>query len=287
MSAKKTARRSIARRKMTDAVMRVVAAAAALLGVFFLAWILLVVFRRGLEGADLAFFTELPTPPGIEGGGLGNAILGTFLMTAIAAVIGVPLGLMGGVFLSEYARSGILGDLIRFSSNLMMGIPSIIVGLFVYTLVVLPMGSFSGMAGAVSLAIIMFPVALRTTEDMLSMVPNELREAALALGAPRWRTTLEIVFRAARTGLVTGVLLAVARVSGETAPLLFTALNSDYWPTGFLNAPTANLTVTITNYALSPYADWNRIAWRAALLITLAVLLMNITARVFTWERSK
>ena len=175
----------------------------------------------------------------------------------------------------------------RFASNLMMGIPSIIVGLFVYTLVVLPMGSFSGMAGAVSLAIIMFPVALRTTEDMLSMVPNELREAALALGAPRWRTTLEIVFRAAKTGLVTGVLLAVARVSGETAPLLFTALNSDYWPTRFLNAPTANLTVTITNYALSPYADWNRIAWRAALLITLAVLLMNITARVFTWERRK
>ncbi len=280
-------RRSIARRKLVDATMKCVSTSAALLGVFFLAWILCVVFARGFEGIDLAFFTELPTPPGIPGGGLANAILGTFLMTFIATAVGVPLGLMGGIFLSEYARSGLFGDLIRFSSNMMMGIPSIIVGLFVYTLIVIPMGSFSGLAGAVSLAIIMFPVVVRTTEDMLSMVPNELREAALALGAPRWKTTLQIVFKAAKTGLVTGVLLAVARVSGETAPLLFTALNSDYWPTGFLSAPTANLTATITNYALSPYADWNRIAWRAALLITAAVLVLNITARLLTWERRR
>lgn len=280
-------RRSIGRRKAVNAVMGALSASSALLGVFFLVWILAVVFTRGFEGVDLAFFTELPAPPGISGGGLANAILGTFMMTAIATLAGVPLGLLGGVFLSEYARSGLFGDMIRFASNMLMGVPSIIVGLFVYSMIVIPMGAFSGLAGAVSLAIIMFPVVLKTTEDMISMVPNELREAALALGAPRWKTTLQIVFKAAKTGLVTGVLLAVARVSGETAPLLFTALNSEYWPTQFLGAPTANLTVTITNYALSPYADWNRIAWRAALLITAAVLVCNITARILTWEGRK
>jgi len=273
-------------RKAQDLVVKAISAAAALLGIFFLGWILFEVGKRGLGAFDAAFFTSLPAPPGSEGGGLANAILGTLIITAIATVIGVPLGIMSGVYLAEVARGTKRAAAVRFIVNAMMGLPSIIIGLFVYTLLVLPFGRFSGFAGAVALAIIMLPVVARTADDMLSLVPNSLREAALALGAPRWRVTFSIVFRAAKAGLVTGVLLAIARVSGETAPLLFTALNSVYWPTSLME-PMGNLTVTIFNYAMSPYADWQRAAWGASLLIMAAVLGTTVLARVVFKEKKR
>jgi len=267
-----------------DKVVMVAATASASLGIVFLAWILYEVIRRGAAAIDWTFFTALPTPPGIEGGGLSSALYGTLVMTAIATAVGVPIGLLAGIYLAEYGKRGRLAAVIRFNVNVLMGVPSIIIGLFVYALVVLPMGSFSGYAGAVALAVIMLPVVGRATEDMLILVPNDLRESALALGAPRWKVTLGVVFRAARRGLITGVLLAVARVSGETAPLLFTALNSPYWPEN-LGQPTSNLTVTIFNYAMSPYKDWQGIAWGASLVITVAVLVLTLGSRWFARER--
>jgi len=258
---------------------------AALLGIAVLAWILWEVIARGSAALTPAFFTQAPTPPGVEGGGLANAIVGTLVLTAIATGIGTPIGVLAGVFLAEFGTKSRIATAVRFTTNLLMGTPSIIIGIFVYALLVLPVGHFSGWAGAVALAIIIIPVVLRTTEDMLSLVPDELRESALALGAPRWRATLGVVFRAAKTGLVTGVLLAVARVSGETAPLLFTALNSYYWPET-INEPTANLTVTIFNYAMSPYADWQEKAWGASLLITVGVLFVGVLSR-FVLDRRK
>jgi phosphate transport system permease protein len=271
--------RSTTGRLLADRTVRVLMVPAAFVGIVVLAWILWEVVRRGAGAINLAFFTRLPTPPGMEGGGLANAILGTLLMTAIATGIGAPIGLLAGVFLAEFGARSRIAAAVRFTTNLLMGTPSIIIGVFVYAVLVLPVGHFSGWAGAVSLAIIMLPVVLRTTEDMLGLVPNELRESALALGSPRWKVTLSVVFRAARTGLVTGTLLAIARVSGETAPLLFTSLNSFYWPES-LREPTANLTVTIFNYAMSPYADWQAKAWGASLLITVAVLLTAVLARL-------
>ncbi len=283
--------RSRTQRKVADRVARVVMVPAALLGIAVLAWILWEVIARGAGALNPEFFTELPTPPGVEGGGLANAILGTLLMTVLATAIGTPVGLMAGIYLAEFGTTSRLATAVRFTTNLLMGTPSIIVGIFIYALIVLRTGHFSGWAGAVALAILMLPVVLRTTEDMLNLVPDELRESALALGAPRWRATLTVIFRAARTGLVTGILLAVARVSGETAPLLFTALNSFYWPET-ISEPTANLTVTIFNYAMSPYADWQQKAWGAALLITVGVLFVTVLSRFTlrgrksrTWSR--
>ena len=273
-------------RKLQDYAVKAISTGAALLGIFFLGWILFEVGKRGLGAFDAAFFTSLPAPPGAEGGGLANAILGTLIITAIATVIGVPLGIMAGVYLAEVARGTKRAAAVRFVVNAMMGLPSIIIGLFVYTLLVLPFGRFSGFAGAVALAIIMLPVVARTADDMLSLVPNSLREAALALGAPRWKVTFSVVFRAAKAGLVTGVLLAIARVSGETAPLLFTALNSVYWPTSLME-PMGNLTVTIFNYAMSPYADWQRAAWGASLLIMAAVLGTTVIARFVFKEKKR
>jgi phosphate transport system permease protein len=257
---------------------------AALLGLAVLAWILWEVVARGAGALSGSFLTELPTPPGMEGGGLGNAILGTLVITLLATVIGTPVGLLAGIYLAEFGTTSRLATAVRFTTNLLMGTPSIIIGIFVYALVVLRTGHFSGWAGAVALAILMLPVVLRTTEDMLNLVPDELRESALALGAPRWRATLTVVFRAAKTGLTTGILLAVARVSGETAPLLFTALNSFYWPQS-INEPTANLTVTIFNYAMSPYADWQQKAWGASLLITVGVLFVAVLSRFVLKDR--
>jgi phosphate transport system permease protein len=273
-------------RKLHDRLVRALSVLAALCGLFFLGWILLVVIRRGAAAIDWSFFTGLPAPPGVEGGGLSSAIVGTLLITALATVIGVPLGIAAGVYLAEIERKSRLAAAVRFAINIMMGIPSIIIGLFVYTILVLPVGHFSGWAGAVALALIMLPVVARTTDDMLSLVPNELRESALALGAPRWKVTLSVVFRAARAGMTTGVLLAVARVSGETAPLLFTALNSVYWPAS-LTEPTSNLTVTIFNYAMSPYPDWQELAWGASLLIMTAVLGTTILARTVFKEKKR
>lgn len=273
-------------RKATDKTIKVLSFLAAMLGIFFLAWILFEVGKRGIPAINWSFFTALPTPPGEEGGGLAPAILGTLAITILAAVIGVPVGILCGIYLAELGRGNRLSNIIRFSANIMMGIPSIIIGLFVYAVLVLPVGHFSGLSGAAALAIIILPVVSRTADDMLSMVPNALRESALALGAPRWKVTFSVVFRAARTGITTGVLLAVARVSGETAPLLFTALNSPYWPTN-LNKPTSNLTVTIFNYAMSPYKDWQAAAWGASFLIMAAVLAATIITRALTKDKMR
>lgn len=278
--------RSIGMRRQTDLIVKMLSTLSALVGVAALGWILSVVALRGIGAINFAFFTELPTPPGMPGGGLSNAILGTLVITLLASIMGITVGLFAGVYLSEFGRNSAFASWVRMGANVLMGTPSIIIGVFVYTLIVVRVGHFSGYSGAVALAIIMFPVVARTTEDMLILVPNELRESALAIGAPRWKVTLGIVFRAAKSGLLTGVLLAVARVSGETAPLLFTALNSPYWPKS-LNEPTANLTVTIFNYAMSPYADWQRMAWGGSFLIMAGVLLMTLTARLFLREKKR
>ncbi len=271
-------------RRATDLTVRVVSVLSALLGIGALIWILSGVIIRGYGALNLAFFTQLPTPPGIAGGGLANAIIGTLAMTAAATLISVPIGLLSGIYLAEFGQDSRVADNSRFAANVLMGVPSIIVGVFAYALVVIPLGHFSGYAGTVALAILMMPVITRTTEDMLRLVPNTLREAALALGAPRWKLTLQVVFRAAKAGLITGILLAVARVSGETAPLLFTALDSPYWFHS-LSGPTPNLTVTIFNYAMSPYTDWQRMAWGASLLITVGVLAFTLMARWLARER--
>lgn len=278
-------RRSAAPRKALNLAVQIASLAASLVGIFFLGWILFEVGKRGAKAIDFGFFTNLPGPPGSDGG-VASAILGTLLITFLATCIGVPTGIMAGVYLAEFGKRTRLGSAVRFVINIMIGVPSIIVGLFAYTIIVLQTGHFSGYAGAVALAIIMLPVVSRTTEEMLALVPNTLREAALAVGAPRWRVTLGIVFRAAKSGMLTGVLLAVARVSGETAPLLFTALNSPYWPTS-LSGPTSNLTVTIFNYAMSPYRDWQQTAWGASLLIMAAVLSLTILARTALKEKKR
>ena len=285
-------KRPVLFRRLTDRIVKIISVLAALVGIFFLLWILLEVLFRGASSFNFQFFTEISLDG--ENGGVANAIVGTFVITLTAVFIGVPAGLLGGIFLSEYGRISRIGNLIRFASNVMMGMPSIIIGLFVYSVIVYNTGSFSGFSGAVALAIIMLPVILRTTEDMLSLVPNSLREAALALGTPRWKVTLHILFKAARTGLITGILLATARVSGETAPLLFTSLNSFYWPAepwwhfwSFFTSPTANLTVTINDYAMSPYKGLNSMAWGASLLITACVLVLNVFARYHFREKTK
>jgi phosphate transport system permease protein len=281
-------------RRGEDYAVKVLSVVAALVGLFFLGWIMWEVVARGARALDWAFFTSLPTPPGQTGGGLANAIAGTLLITGIAGLMGVPVGILAGVYLAEFGRESHFAATIRFLCNVLMGIPSIVVGVFVYAVLVTQHhlwflswgGHFSAFAGSVSLAIIMIPLVARTTEDMLNLVPNTLRESAMALGAPQWRVTLGVVFRSAKSGLLTGVLLGVARVSGETAPLLFTALNSPYWMKG-LSEPTANLTVTIFSYANSPYSDWQQKAWGASLLITAAVLALTILARYLFRKRTQ
>lgn len=273
-------------RKGVNFVMRTLSFGAALLGIVFLTWILWTVLLRGIGAVNADFFLALPPPPGAAEGGLGNAMLGTLYITALAMVIGVPIGLLTGVYLTEFGRHNTFGAVIRFTVNLLMGIPSIIIGLFVFTILVVPMGHFSGLAGGVSLALLIVPIVARTTEDMLMLVPNHLRESGMALGAPRWRVTFGVMFPVARAGIVTGILLALARVSGETAPLLFTALNSPYWPDSLFK-PTANLTATVFAFAMSPYADWQRLAWGASLFITAVVLLVTITARIILNRRSQ
>ena len=278
--------RSLFWRKFHNKTASILSAASALLGIFILAWILYTVLLRGFSALNWAFFTELPTPPGMSGGGLANAILGTVIITVLATVFGVPIGVLAGIYLSEFGQDSKLAGLVRFFSNILMGTPSIIIGIFVYAILVVPVGHFSAYSGAAALAIMMLPVVARTTEDMMQMVPAAIRESSLALGAPRWRTTFQVVFRSAKTGLLTGVLLAVARVSGETAPLLFTALNSPYWPSA-LDQPTANLTVTIFNYAMSPYEDWQRMAWGASLLVALGVLAVTLITRFVLADKKK
>jgi phosphate transport system permease protein len=271
-------------RRMVNLLVNIAASLAALAGITILLWISLILALKGLPALNLTFFTQLPSPPMVSGGGLVNAILGTLLLTVLATLMAVPVGLLAGVCLGEFGHHSKLADLCRFAANVLTGMPSIIVGIFVYGMLVLTLGHFSGFAGAVALAIIMLPVVARTTEDMLRLVPDPLRESALAIGAPRWRVTVSIIFRAARSGIITGILLGVARVSGETAPLLFTALNSPYMMSSLFQ-PTPNLTVTIFNYAMSPYEDWQRLAWGASMLITAAVLALNLLARFVFGEK--
>jgi phosphate transport system permease protein len=274
-------------RKRFDIVVRALCVGAALFGVTWLALILFTLFYNGLAGINFAVFYQDTPPPGSTEGGLRNAIVGSIIMTVIGVGIGAPLGLFAGTYLAEYGKHDKLTSVIRFINDILLSAPSIIIGLFVYEAMVVQMGHFSAWAGAMALAIIMIPVIVRTTEDMLRLVPSALREAAAALGAPKWKVVVMITYRAAVQGIVTGVLLAVARISGETAPLLFTALNNQFWSTD-LNRPMANLPVVIFQFALSPYADWQVLAWGGALLITAAILVLNITARfVAAWSSFK
>ncbi|HXH72181.1 MAG TPA: phosphate ABC transporter permease PstA [Mariprofundaceae bacterium] len=266
------------RRIAINSIVMVASTAAAMLGIIMLAWILIDVAIKGLAAINWSFFTELPSPPGMEGGGLGNAILGTFIMTAAAALMAIPAGVLAGTYLAEFGKTHPFANIVRSLSDILVSAPSIVIGVFIYLVIVKTMGNFSGFAGAAALAIIMLPVVVRTTEEMLRLVPNEMREAALALGSPYWRMMLSVIFRAAKAGMITGIMLAIARVAGETAPLLFTALNSPYWSHS-LNEPMANLTVTLFNYAMSPYDDWHTLAWGAAFLITISVLVVTIIMR--------
>ena len=267
-----------ARRRFRSNMVVILSVAAALLGLSWLVMILGPLFFEGRGGLNLAVFAEMTPPPG-QDGGLRNAIVGTLLMTSIAVVIGTPIGILAGTYLAEYGRHAKLSMVVRFINDVLLSAPSIVIGLFVYEVMVIHMGHFSAWAGAVALAIIVIPVVLRTTEDMLNLVPNGLREAATALGAPRYFVIRKVAYKAARNGILTGILLAVARISGETAPLLFTALNNQFWSLD-LNAPMANLPVVIFQFALSPYEDWRRLAWVGALLITVAILALNIIARL-------
>jgi phosphate transport system permease protein len=250
---------------------------ATLLGLGWLVVILGVLLWEGLSGLSLAVFTEMTPPPGSDGG-LLNAIIGSLIMTTLAVLLGTPIGILAGTYMAEYGRYDWLTTVVRFINDILLSAPSIVVGLFIYEVMVAPMGHFSGLAGAVALAVIVIPVVVRTTEDMLLLVPNTLREAAAALGMPRAVIIMRVSYRAAKAGMVTGVLLAIARISGETAPLLFTALNNQFWSTN-LNAPMSSLPAVIFQFALSPYKDWQKLAWTGALVITFTVLALSIVAR--------
>ena len=247
------------------------------IGMLFLFWILAVLFMNGLEALSPALFTQSTPPPG-SAGGLKNALYGSLLIVGTATLVATPIGILAGIYLAEYGRTGWFAEATRFVNDMLLSAPSIILGLFIYTVYVLHVGHFSGWAGSMALALIAIPVVVRTTENMLRLVPSSLREAAVALGAPMWKVILMVTLRAVRGGVITGVLLAVARISGETAPLLFTALNNQFFSTD-MNAPMANLPVVIFQFAMSPFDDWKTLAWVAALLITLAVLVLNILAR--------
>jgi len=267
-------------RRRRNVIMIALAWCAALFGMAWLALILGALLWEGLSGVSLRVFTEMTPPPG-SAGGLLNPIVGSLIMTGLGVAIGTPIGIFAGTYMAEYGRYSKLASVVRFINDILLSAPSIVVGLFVYEVLVRPMGHFSGIAGAVALAIIVIPVVVRTTEDMLLLVPNTLREAAAALGLPRAYIVRRIAYRAARAGIITGVLLAIARISGETAPLLFTALNNQFWSAN-LNAPMASLPAVIFQFALSPYNDWQRLAWTGALLITVAVLALSIIARALS-----
>jgi phosphate transport system permease protein len=269
--------RLYAKRRRRNVLMMGFGYAATVFGLGWLVLILGVLLWNGVGGLSLKVFTQMTPPPGSDGG-LLNPIIGSLIMTVIAVAIGTPIGIMAGTYMAEYGRYRKLTSIVRFINDILLSAPSIVVGLFVYEIMVFQMGHFSGISGAVALAVIVVPVVVRTTEDMLLLVPNSLREAAAALGLPRAYIVTRIAYRAARAGIVTGILLAVARISGETAPLLFTALNNQFWSTN-LNAPMASLPVVIFQFALSPYHDWQRLAWTGALIITFAVLALSIVAR--------
>jgi phosphate transport system permease protein len=270
-------------RRSKNALMMGLSLAATAFGLGWLAIILFTLLVKGLAGLNIAVFTQMTPPPGAAGG-LLNAIAGSLVMTALAVAIGAPIGLLAGTYMAEYGRYAKLTKVVRFINDILLSAPSIVIGLFVYEVLVEPMGHFSGFAGAVALALLVIPVVVRTTEDMLMLVPGPLREACFALGMPRSMVIMRIAYRAARTGLITGLLLAIARISGETAPLLFTALNNQFWSLD-LRGPMASLPTVIFQFALSPYADWQQLAWTGALLITLTVLTMSIVARTLGAQR--
>lgn len=276
-----------AHRKKVNTVALALSLAAMCFGLVWLVWILWETIRLGIGGLTLMTLTEM-TPPPNEAGGIANALYGSFLMVMVAAFIGTPIGIMAGIYLAEYdtkrGLDGWLANGTRFVNDILLSAPSIVIGLFVYAVVVSRFKSFSGLAGALALALIVIPVVIRTTENMLQLVPSGLREAAYALGSPKWKVILSITLKAARAGVVTGILLAVARIAGETAPLLFTALNNQFWSTD-MNAPVASLPVVIFQFALSPYKDWQNLAWTGALIITLTVLTLSILARALASQR--
>ena len=266
------------RRKLVNQIALVLSLGAMAFGVFWLIWILIETVRLGLGGLNLAVFTEMTPPPMAETGGLANAIFGSITMAALATLLGTPIGVMAGVYLAEYGKTTWLGRITQFINDILLSAPSIVIGLFIYAAVVDKMKSFSGFAGVLALALIVIPVVIRTTENMLSLIPNALREAAYALGTPKWKVISSITLKAARAGVITGVLLAVARISGETAPLLFTALSNQFW-TASLSEPMASLPVTIFKFAMSPYENWQKLAWAGVFIITIGVLFLNIAAR--------
>ncbi len=273
------------RRKIVNTGALALSLAAMAFGIFWLMWILFDVIRLGIGGLSPQLFTANTPPPG-SAGGLINAIVGSLILVVLATLVGTPIGVLAGIYLAEYGQKGWLGSATRFINDILLSAPSIVIGLFVYALVVIRSGGFSGFAGVIALALLVIPVVVRTTENMLLLVPNSLREAAFGLGAPKWRVVQAVTLRAARAGVITGVLLAVARISGETAPLLFTALSNQFWSTD-LSKPMANLPVTIFKFAMSPFPDWQTLAWAGVFLITLGVLALNVAARVLFKEEIK
>ncbi|BDR10299.1 phosphate transport system permease protein PstA [Comamonas testosteroni] len=271
------------RRKRLNQLALTLSMAAMLFGVFWLVWILWETIRQGVGGLNFALFTQM-TPPPNEEGGIANAIWGSLMIVTLATFVGTPIGVMAGVYLAEYDKKSWLASTTRFVNDILLSAPSIVIGLFVYTVVVVRFKSFSGMAGVIALALIVIPVVIRTTENMLVLVPASLREAAYALGTPKWKVIIMVTLRAARAGVITGVLLAVARIAGETAPLLFTALNNQFWNAD-MSKPMASLPVTIFKFAMSPYENWQQLAWAGVFLITVAVLGLNILARFITRQK--
>ena len=273
------------RRVVANVTSKILSSAAAFIGLAALLLIIWTLFVNGFKSLDWELFSEMTPAPGSSGGML-NAIVGSLLMTVIAALVATPVAVLAGTYLAEYGRYSLLSKPTRFVTDILLSAPSIVIGLFIYQVMVVPMGHFSAWAGAMALAVIMVPVVVRTTENMLNLVPDGLREAAIALGTPRWRVIRSVCYRAARSGILTGVMLGIARISGETAPLLFTALNNQFWSTN-MNAPMSNMPVVIFQFAMSPYEDWQKLAWGGALLITLSVLSLNIVARTLVHAKSQ
>ena len=272
------------RRRLSNTIGLTLSMGSMALGLTVLMWILFVLFTKGFAALDLNLLTQSTPAPGTEGGGLANAIVGSLLMVGFSVLVSTPVGILAGVYLAEFGDESKTAELTRFVTDIMLSAPSIVLGLFVYAIAVATMGGFSGWAGSLALSLIAVPVVVRTTENMLRLVPGSLREAAFALGAPRWKVSTLVTLRAAKSGVMTGLLLAVARISGETAPLLFTALNNQFFSTD-MSKPMANLPVVIFQFAMSPYDNWNRLAWAGALLVTLSVLALNVIARVYLREK--
>ncbi|GAA0720376.1 phosphate ABC transporter permease PstA [Dokdonella soli] len=273
----KVADRLYLKRSLLNGFNMAVSGLCAAFGLFWLVWILWTTLRNGLAAMKLGLFTQMTPPPGSDGG-LANALFGSLVMSVVAILIGTPIGIAAGTYLAEFARKSALGEAIRFVNDILLSAPSIVLGLFVYTLVVSQVGHFSGWAGALSLALIVLPVVVRTTDEMLQLVPSQMREAALSLGVPQWKVTLQVLYRSALPGIVTGILLALARISGETAPLLFTALNNQYW-THDLSQPMASVPVVVFQYAMSPYDSWHALAWAGAFVVTIFVLILSVLSR--------